>query len=92
MEYEKGLPISMLCDRKTTNVAASQAGFIGFIPLPIYTALTNVIPKLEQCVIQMKANSATWKEYQENDEDKKVYEIRGLNWEPKVKNIIKGNS
>lgn len=28
LEREKGLPVSMLCDRQTTHVAKSQPGFI----------------------------------------------------------------
>ena len=43
----------MLCDRDNTNVAkfaSSQPGFIGFVPLPIFTALSNVMPELQECV------------------------------------------
>lgn len=37
LEKEKGLPISMLCDRDNTNVAQSQPGFIGFVVMPLFT-------------------------------------------------------
>ena len=30
-EKELGLPVTMLCDRRTTNVAKSQIGFIDFM-------------------------------------------------------------
>ena len=78
IEKAQNLPISMLCDRANTNVASSQPGFIGFVPLPIFTALSNVMPELQECVAQMKANSKAWKVYQETDEDKKTYEARSI--------------
>lgn len=89
LEKKSDLPISMLCDRSTTKVAASQAGFIGFVPLPIFTALTNVMPELSECVVQMKANSKAWKAYEETEEDKKVYLPRVEDYEPRQKNIVK---
>lgn len=80
----------MLCDRSNTKVAGSQAGFIGFVPLPIFTALSNVIPELGECVAQMKINSKTWKAYEETEEDKKIYLPRSKeDRPPKHKNIIK---
>jgi hypothetical protein len=39
LELSMGLPISMLCDRTTTNVAQAQAGFLNFVLLPLYTPL-----------------------------------------------------
>lgn len=73
LEKERGLPISMLCDRTTTNVAKSQPGFIGFVSLPLFNNLTNIMPILHEEVDRMKQNSNTWKNYEETEEDKKVY-------------------
>ena len=36
LEKEQDLPISMLCNRETTNVAASQPGFINFVVMPLF--------------------------------------------------------
>ena len=36
IEADKGLQISFLCDRKTTNVAKAQPGFLKFGPLPLF--------------------------------------------------------
>jgi hypothetical protein len=36
----------MLCDRKTTNVAKSQMGFIDFVVYPYFEAMTDLIPDL----------------------------------------------
>ncbi|KAM3143121.1 hypothetical protein pb186bvf_004707 [Paramecium bursaria] len=38
-EKELGLPISMLCDRKTTNTAKSQIGFIDFMSINVPSKL-----------------------------------------------------
>lgn len=50
LEKEQNLPISMLCDRTSTNVASSQSGFINFVTLPLFTALQNIMPGLSDCL------------------------------------------
>lgn len=39
-ELKQDLPVSFLCDRKTTNVAKSQGGFISFVVEPLFFQLT----------------------------------------------------
>lgn len=73
IELAKELPISMLCDRKTTNVAGAQPGFINFVTLPLYNPFSQVLPVLNECCDHLKANAATWKTYIETEDDKKVY-------------------
>lgn len=63
----------MLCDRATNNVASSQPGFIGFVPLPLFISMSNVLPELSEVVTQMKNNKENWKNYVETDDDKKIY-------------------
>ena len=73
------LPISMLCDRKTTNVAGAQPGFISYVTMPLFTTLSAFVPHLAAengCIDRMKSNQATWKDYVETEEDKKTYEIK----------------
>ena len=70
LEKSQGLPISMLCDRTTTNVAKSQPGFIGFVSLPLFNNLANIMPVLHEDIERMKQNSITWKSYQETESDK----------------------
>lgn len=55
-----GLEISLLCDRKTTNVAKSQLGFADFVVLPYFDALTKVLPRMQFTVDQMKINKEEW--------------------------------
>lgn len=40
----------MLCDRKTTNVAKSQLGFIDFVVVPYFEGLTKILPKMQFAV------------------------------------------
>ena len=52
-EAELGLPISNLCDRKTTNIYDSQIGFIQFVIKPAYEVLGGIIPEVEMTIIPM---------------------------------------
>lgn len=55
----------MYCDRETTDVAKSQAGFIKNICLPLYIALNNYLesPQIEEfCIGQLKANLDSWED------------------------------
>ena len=76
LERQKGLPISMLCDRNTTNVAKSQPGFISFVTLPLFTALGHIMPVIAKDVEVMKQNLQQWKTYEETEDDKKVYTVK----------------
>jgi hypothetical protein len=49
----------MLCDRNNTNVASSQPGFIGFVSLPVFIALNNIMPQFSSasgCIERLKEN------------------------------------
>jgi len=47
IEKEKGLNVSMLCDRKTTNINKSEIGFIKFVVRPQFDLVSNVIPDIQ---------------------------------------------
>ena len=44
VEKELGLPVSFLCDRKTTAISQSQPGFVNFIVAPLFQTLCEVMP------------------------------------------------
>jgi len=73
-ERAMGLEISQLCDRKTTNIARSQIGFIDFVVLPYFDALASLMPGMYFAVDQMKQNKEQWtvsiEEYERQREDK----------------------
>jgi cAMP-specific phosphodiesterase 4 len=41
-----GLPVSLLCDRETTNVNKSQLGFINFVVAPTFEVVAQFFPEL----------------------------------------------
>jgi hypothetical protein len=49
IEMAKELPISMLCDRNTNNVAGAQPGFVNFVTLPMFVPLSNILPNISEC-------------------------------------------
>lgn len=55
-----GLEITMLCDRKTTNVSKSQIGFIDFVVYPYFDILTKILPQMQYTCDQMKSNKEEW--------------------------------
>lgn len=56
VEKSKGLPVSMLCDRVTTNVNKSQIGFINFVVAPTFETLLHIIPEISPYNDTIKAN------------------------------------
>ena len=63
MEKELGLPVSMYCDRETTDISKSQAGFLKNIVEPIYASLNNLLHSSEieiNCIAQIKKNKNYW--------------------------------
>ena len=58
-----GLEISMLCDRQTTNVSKSQIGFIDFVVIPYFDAITKIMPDMQFTVDQLRANKDEWSKH-----------------------------
>ena len=87
IEKEYNLPVSMLCDRSNTNVAAAQPGFIGFVVLPLFQTLSNFIPADYQSeqIDQLKSNKQKWEEYDETNSDKNIYSEAEVN--PVMKDV-----
>ena len=56
MEKSKELPVSLLCDRETTNVNKSQIGFINFVVIPTFETLMNIIPQINPYMDIIKSN------------------------------------
>eukprot|EP00359_Climacostomum_virens_P006720 CAMPEP_0204911428 /NCGR_PEP_ID=MMETSP1397-20131031/9778_1 /ASSEMBLY_ACC=CAM_ASM_000891 /TAXON_ID=49980 /ORGANISM="Climacostomum Climacostomum virens, Strain Stock W-24" /LENGTH=625 /DNA_ID=CAMNT_0052081979 /DNA_START=195 /DNA_END=2068 /DNA_ORIENTATION=+ len=63
IEKARGLPVSMYCDRETTDLPKSQAGFVNNICLPLVEAWCNYLnaPLInENCLEQIKSNGKYW--------------------------------
>ena len=56
IEKEKGLPVSFLCDRTTTNVFKSQVGFINYIVLPQFSLMHNLLPEIQYYIDNIQEN------------------------------------
>ena len=54
------LEISILCDRKTTNIGKSQIGFIDFVVFPYFDSLTKILPRMRYCIEELQANKDYW--------------------------------
>lgn len=74
-ELKQDLSISFLCDRKTTNVAKSQNGFISFIVLPLFQSVSELLPSIECLHETAKANKLKWEGHQETESEKMVYVV-----------------
>lgn len=66
LEKEKGLPVSLLCDRATTNINKAMIGFINFVVAPSIDLLVNLVPEISQYSTYIQTNL---KKY-ENDQKK----------------------
>ena len=73
IEKEKGLPISFLCDRETTQIPQSQPGFVNFILAPLFSTVSEVMPEVNQLELNAKNNAEQWKAYEETEDFKQVY-------------------
>ena len=60
MHEQKFPTISQFFDRKTTNIAKSQIGYINFIKLPSYATIIKVFPNLSRNLDAMENNKAEW--------------------------------
>jgi L-rhamnose mutarotase len=48
LEKSMGIPISMMCDRLSTNVNQAMIGFISFVVMPTIDILFNILPELPE--------------------------------------------
>ena len=63
LEKSLGLSVSMYCDRDTTDIPKSQAGFISNIVLPLFQSINHVVKSEfieEKCLRQLKNNLDYW--------------------------------
>lgn len=59
MEREKGLPISYLCDRYTTNTSKSQVGFMEIFVQPTWEIMAQFLTNVD--LSNFETNKANWK-------------------------------
>ena len=59
-ERDLGLPVTFMFDRRTTNLANMQMGFIKGVVSPYFAPLARAFPGLEVCLQNLKANEVRW--------------------------------
>jgi len=59
-EKKLGLPVSFLCDRNTSNVPASQVGFIAGLVLPAFQLAAKLLPKAKHYVELIQKSKEEW--------------------------------
>jgi hypothetical protein len=67
IERQRGLPISMYCDRHNTDLPKSQFGFIKELIIPLFEGLNSYLKSAEiekHCIEQLNNNLAMWKDRQ----------------------------
>ena len=76
LEKHQHLPVSFLCDRTTTNITKSQPGFLNFIVIPLFTVISEVTPNMKELENNARSNMVSWENYEETEEQKKIYKLR----------------
>ena len=74
LEKEKGLTVSLLCDRDTTDINKAMIGFINFVTKPSFEILVNIVPECNAYLSNMKQNlifyeNAVNKKEEKNNDD-----------------------
>lgn len=70
LEKKNNLPISLLCDRESTNICKSQVGFINFVVKPTFTCLLNLIPEASFYMENIETNLKYYEELLQKEEKK----------------------
>jgi hypothetical protein len=71
LEKKMGLPISLLCDRETTNINKAMIGFINFVVMPTIDIFVDLVPEVSQYGINIRNNL---KKYEANVAEEKEKE------------------
>ena len=56
LEKEKGLNVSLLCDRDNTDINKAMIGFINFVCKPTFEIIVNIIPECSNYLFNIKQN------------------------------------
>ena len=70
IEKAKKLPVSMLCDRDTTNISKSQIGFISFVVRPTFESLVVLIPEIKFYIENINQNCKYYESIVKKEEEK----------------------
>lgn len=72
LEKKESLPISLLCDRSTTDINKSQIGFIKFVVRPSFETICIIAPEVNTYLEYMNKNQKMFEELAKGEEKKQV--------------------
>ena len=77
LEKSRGQPVSMYCDRETTDIPKSQAGFLKNICIPLLEVFTLFLHSedIDKILVQVKSNSDFWSNFRKRRETVKLPRI-----------------
>ena len=70
LEREKGLPISFLCDRHTSDVPRNQIVFIKTLVIPNFELLIDLLPEIKHFKDNLENNVNCWIKIFEDNQEK----------------------
>ena len=75
LEKSLGIPVSVLCDRLTTNVNKAMIGFINFVVMPTIDILYNILPEIPEYSKNIRENLSKHQlEFSKDEQAKKLKE------------------
>jgi hypothetical protein len=78
LEKQLNLPVSLLCDRNTTNINKAMIGFINFVVMPTIDMLCEFIPEVgdygRNIKNNLKMHQLGWEEDQKKEKENKEKE------------------
>ena len=78
LEKQLKLPVSMYCDRETTEISKSQSGFIKNIVLPLFSTINMVLLSQQievSCIHQLQSNQQYWESYKPAEKSQNISEL-----------------
>ena len=78
LEKQLNLPVSMYCDRETTEISKSQSGFLKSIVLPLFSTINIVLLSQQievSCIKQIQSNQQFWESYRSTERSQNTFEL-----------------
>eukprot|EP00451_Oxyrrhis_marina_P014111 CAMPEP_0204308784 /NCGR_PEP_ID=MMETSP0469-20131031/714_1 /ASSEMBLY_ACC=CAM_ASM_000384 /TAXON_ID=2969 /ORGANISM="Oxyrrhis marina" /LENGTH=713 /DNA_ID=CAMNT_0051288315 /DNA_START=43 /DNA_END=2184 /DNA_ORIENTATION=+ len=77
-EKELDLPVSQLMDRRSTNIAKAQIGFIDILVMPMFVEICRVLPPVAELTDNLAKNKAFWQTQTEEMENEMIDETQRI--------------
>jgi len=79
LEKSMKLPVSILCDRETTNISKSQIGFINFVVKPTFDLLSVFVPEVKQYQENIELNISIFQKKALEEDEAKLIKKSSIN-------------